>query len=38
VFAHVALSRIGARFAQAFPQVDLEIVAEDKLVDPVDDG
>jgi DNA-binding transcriptional LysR family regulator len=37
VFAHVALSRIGARFAQAFPQVDLEIVAEDKLVDPVDD-
>jgi DNA-binding transcriptional LysR family regulator len=38
VFAHVALGRIGARFAQAFPQVDLEIVAEDKLVDPVDDG
>ncbi len=38
VFAHVALSRIGAHFAQAYPQVELEIVAEDRVVDPVDDG
>ena len=38
VFAHVALSRIGARFARAYPQVELEIVAEDRTVDPVDDG
>jgi len=38
VFAHVALSRIGARFALAHPEVQLEIVAEDRKVDPVEDG
>jgi DNA-binding transcriptional LysR family regulator len=38
VFAHVALGRIGARFALAYPDVQLEIVAEDRLVDPVEDG
>ena len=38
VFAHVVLARIGARFALDFPQVELEIVAEDRLVDPVEDG
>ncbi len=38
VFAHVALPRIGARFALACPQVQLEIVAEDRKVDPVEDG
>lgn len=38
VFAHVALSRIGARFALAYPEVQLEIVAEDRQVDPVEDG
>jgi DNA-binding transcriptional LysR family regulator len=38
VLAHVALSRIGARFALAYPEVDLEIVAEDRVVDPVEDG
>jgi DNA-binding transcriptional LysR family regulator len=38
VLAHVALSRIGARFALAYPEVDLEIVAEDRMVDPVEDG
>lgn len=37
VFAHVALGRIGARFALAYPEVQLEIVADDRLVDPVDD-
>jgi DNA-binding transcriptional LysR family regulator len=37
VFAHVALGRIGARFAQTYPEVQLEIVAEDRLVDPVGD-
>ncbi len=37
VFAHVALGRIAARFALAYPDVALEIVAEDRLVDPVDD-
>lgn len=38
VFAHVALGRIGARFALAYPDVQLEIVAEDRAVDPVEDG
>ncbi|MDR3472953.1 MAG: LysR family transcriptional regulator [Devosia sp.] len=38
VFAHVALSRIGARFALAYPEVQLEIVAEDRKADPVEDG
>ncbi len=38
VFAHVVLARIGARFALAYPQVELEIVAEDRVVDPVEEG
>jgi DNA-binding transcriptional LysR family regulator len=38
VLAHVALSAIGARFARAYPQVQLEIVAEDRMVDPVEDS
>lgn len=38
VFAHVVLGKIAARFALAYPQVELEVVAEDRLVDPVDDG
>lgn len=38
VFAHVALGRIGARFAMAYPEVQLTIVAEDRLVDPIEDG
>jgi DNA-binding transcriptional LysR family regulator len=38
VFAHVALSRIGARFALAYPDVQLEIVAEDRKVDLVEEG
>ena len=38
VFAHVVLGRIGARFAMAYPDVQLTIVAEDRLVDPVEDG
>ncbi len=37
VIAHVALGRIGARFALAYPEVRLEIVAEDRKVDPVED-
>lgn len=37
VFAHVALGEIGARFALACPEVRLEIVAEDRKVDPVED-
>jgi DNA-binding transcriptional LysR family regulator len=38
VFAYVALPRIGARFALAYPEVQLEIVAEDRKVDLVEDG
>lgn len=38
VIAHVAFGRIGARFALAYPKVQLEIVAEDRQVDPVEDG
>lgn len=38
VFAQVALGRIGARFALAYPEVRLEIVAEDRQVDMVDEG
>jgi DNA-binding transcriptional LysR family regulator len=38
VFSHVVLARIGARFALAHPLVQLEIVAEDRVVDPVEEG
>jgi DNA-binding transcriptional LysR family regulator len=38
VFAHVALPRIGARFALAYPEAQLEIVAEDRKVGLVEDG
>lgn len=38
VFSHVVLARIGARFALAYPLVQLEIVAEDRVVDPVEEG
>lgn len=38
VIAHIAFGRIGARFALAYPEVQLEIVAEDRRVDPVEDG
>lgn len=38
VIAHVAFGRIAARYALAYPEVQLEIVAEDRKVDPVEDG
>jgi DNA-binding transcriptional LysR family regulator len=38
VLAHVAFGRIGAQFALSYPDVQLEIVAEDRKVDPVEDG
>lgn len=38
VLAHVAFGRLGAQFALAYPEVQLEIVAEDRKVDPVEDG
>ena len=38
VLAHVALGRVSARFALAYPDVQLEVVADDRVVDPVEDG
>jgi DNA-binding transcriptional LysR family regulator len=38
VLAHVALGRVAARFALAYPDVQLEIVADDRKRDPVEDG
>ncbi|MDE1179420.1 LysR substrate-binding domain-containing protein [Paraburkholderia sp.] len=38
VFSHVVLGGIAARFALAYPQVEVEVVAEDRIVDPAEDG
>jgi len=38
VLSHVALAPVSAEFARAYPTVELEIVAEDRKADPVDDG
>lgn len=37
VLAHVLLPGIAAAFVRSFPQVELEIVAEDRKVDPVEE-
>jgi DNA-binding transcriptional LysR family regulator len=38
VLSHVALAAIGAEFARDYPEIELEIVAEDRKADPVEDG
>lgn len=38
VLAHVLLPAVAARFASAFPHVALEIVADDRKVDPLEDN
>jgi len=38
VLAHVLLPKLATSFVTAYPQVDLEIVADDRKVDPVDDN
>lgn len=38
VFARMILARDAARFALAHPRVELELVAEDRIVDPVEDN
>ncbi|WP_347557796.1 LysR family transcriptional regulator [Robbsia sp. KACC 23696] len=38
VFAHLLLARAAAHFALAYPQVTVDVVADDRLVDPVADG
>lgn len=37
LFSQLAMGRIGAAFCAAYPQVTLEVVAEDRLVDLVED-
>ncbi len=38
LFSHVALSRAAALFSQLHPQLQIEITAEDRFVDPVEEG
>ncbi|WP_158743633.1 LysR family transcriptional regulator [Acidisphaera sp. L21] len=38
VLAHVALVAVALRYARAYPEVRLEMIAEDRQVDPVEDG
>ena len=38
VLAHVLLPRLAAGFVAAYPRIELEIVAEDRKVDPVEDN
>lgn len=38
VLAHVLLPKLASSFAVAYPKVDLEIIAEDRKVDPVDEN
>jgi len=38
VLSHVALAAVGSAFACDYPEVELEIVAEDRKADPVEDG
>ena len=38
LFGQVAMGRVAAGFARAFPQVLLEITAEDRFIDPVEEG
>ena len=38
VFAHAHLARLAATFAAKHPGVEIEIVADDRMVDPVEEG
>jgi DNA-binding transcriptional LysR family regulator len=38
VLSHVELAAVGAQFVRTYPEVELEIVAEDRKADPVEDG
>lgn len=38
LFSHVALSRVAAQFSRLHPQLQIEINAEDRFVDPVEEG
>lgn len=38
LFAHVAMGRLAAEFTRAHPNVRVEVVAEDRLVDPVEEN
>lgn len=38
LFAHAHLGQIAADFALAYPHVEVEIIADDRMVDPIEDG
>lgn len=38
LFSHVAMGRIAAEFTRAYPDVQVEVIAEDRLVDPVEEN
>ncbi|MDQ0394441.1 LysR family transcriptional regulator [Labrys monachus] len=38
LLSHIALGRIAAEFSAAYPEVRLEITAEDRFVDPIEEG
>ncbi|WP_440090376.1 LysR family transcriptional regulator [Pseudomonas fragariae (ex Marin et al. 2024)] len=37
LFSQLAMGRIGAAFCAAYPEIELEVVAEDRVVDPVEE-
>lgn len=37
LFSHLAMGRIGAEFCAAYPEIEIEIVAEDRMVDLVEE-
>ena len=37
LFSQLAMGRIGADFCAAYPEIELEVVAEDRVVDPVEE-
>lgn len=38
LISHLALGAVAAKFVRAYPQVQVEIVAEDRFVDPIEEG
>lgn len=38
LFGNIAMGRVAAAFAKAYPQVRIEVTAEDRFVDPVEEG
>lgn len=38
LFGHIAMGRVAAEFTKLYPQVQVEITAEDRFVDPIQEG